>query len=296
MDATDRIERFTEKPKREEATSNWINAGTYIMEPDVLAGIPARQRWSVERAVFPGLLRDGRPLYGYRSNAYWMDIGTPDKYLQAHATCSVTAWRSNYSRTANCSPQMCAREKVTFVHTSASITGPVVLGKNCHISGGAAIIGPTVLGDNCFLARALTLNRWWHGRTPTSPPIATVAIVWSLQTPHIGADCIVENGAIVGTMLQRVSATTFRGHETLAGYGAARQKHQLLMSKDSLLLLHGALGASSQFAPLTPLLEDRFEVHTARFRRHGTSPTPMTVPSPWTTLSATSSTIFRRTP
>src|SRR4051794_74092 len=69
MDTRGQIQKFTEKPKREEATSNWINAGTYVLEPEALEHIPAGQRYSVERGLFPTLLKAGRPLFGYRTEA-----------------------------------------------------------------------------------------------------------------------------------------------------------------------------------------------------------------------------------
>jgi mannose-1-phosphate guanylyltransferase len=76
---------FVEKPPWGRAPTNWINAGTYVLEHSVLEHIPLRLTVSIERETFPRMLdRPGR-LYGYRSDAYWLDIGTPAKYLQAHA-------------------------------------------------------------------------------------------------------------------------------------------------------------------------------------------------------------------
>jgi NDP-sugar pyrophosphorylase family protein len=75
---------FVEKPAPDKAPSNWINAGTYIVEPSFLARIPPRLKMSVEREVFPKMLAQRGLLYGYRSGCYWLDIGTPEKYLQAH--------------------------------------------------------------------------------------------------------------------------------------------------------------------------------------------------------------------
>ena len=79
-----RITRFLEKPSADEITCNTINAGTYILEPEVLKVIPSGENYSFERGVFPGLLRDQRPVYAYVSEGYWIDIGTPQKYMQVH--------------------------------------------------------------------------------------------------------------------------------------------------------------------------------------------------------------------
>ena len=75
---------FIEKPPREEAPTNQINAGVYVLEPSVLDRIPAGKEWSVERALFPELVADGGRVFALSTEAYWMDVGTPDKYLQAN--------------------------------------------------------------------------------------------------------------------------------------------------------------------------------------------------------------------
>ncbi len=75
---------FVEKPAQGKAPSNWINAGTYVVEPAFLDRIPTRLNVSVERETFPRMLARPGLLYGFKSDAYWLDIGTPEKYLQAH--------------------------------------------------------------------------------------------------------------------------------------------------------------------------------------------------------------------
>ena len=79
-----RIQAFIEKPPRDEAPTNLINAGIYVLEPSILDRIPKGEVWSAERQLFPGLVEEGAPLYAMGTDAYWMDIGTPDKYLQAN--------------------------------------------------------------------------------------------------------------------------------------------------------------------------------------------------------------------
>lgn len=79
-----RVARFLEKPGRDQVTCDTINAGLYVLEPEVLQTIPAGVNTSFEREVFPGLLAGGRPVFAYVSPGYWIDIGIPQKYLQAH--------------------------------------------------------------------------------------------------------------------------------------------------------------------------------------------------------------------
>jgi mannose-1-phosphate guanylyltransferase len=82
-DADGRVEAFIEKPPRDEAPTNLINAGTYVLEPSVLARIPEGRRVSIERETFPALA-EARTLYALGSDVYWLDTGTPDAYLRAH--------------------------------------------------------------------------------------------------------------------------------------------------------------------------------------------------------------------
>lgn len=85
QDADGRITAFREKDPERGAAGGWINAGTYILEPSTLADIPADTEWSFEYQVFPGLLERGERMQAFRSNAYWLDIGTRERYLEAHA-------------------------------------------------------------------------------------------------------------------------------------------------------------------------------------------------------------------
>ena len=82
-DVAGQVEAFIEKPPADEAPSNAINAGTYVLEPSVLGRIPVGRKVSVERETFPALVADGS-LYALDGNAYWLDAGTPETYLQAN--------------------------------------------------------------------------------------------------------------------------------------------------------------------------------------------------------------------
>jgi mannose-1-phosphate guanylyltransferase len=77
----DRIQRFVEKPKREEAPSRWINAGLGVWKREVLARIPGPGPVSWEQEVVPNLLADG--VYAFRAHGFWEDAGTPERLLRA---------------------------------------------------------------------------------------------------------------------------------------------------------------------------------------------------------------------
>ena len=80
VDADGRVIAFVEKPPPGEAPTDWINAGTYVLEPSVLGRIPAGRRVSIERETFPALVGQ-RTLFARHSPAYWIDAGTPVAYL-----------------------------------------------------------------------------------------------------------------------------------------------------------------------------------------------------------------------
>jgi mannose-1-phosphate guanylyltransferase len=82
IDADGRVVEFVEKPSRDQAPSRWINAGAYVLEPDVLNRIDPEGKVSIERVTFPALAAEGR-LFGFQTETYWIDAGTPATYLRA---------------------------------------------------------------------------------------------------------------------------------------------------------------------------------------------------------------------
>ena len=141
-DSKNRVQRFVEKPPWAEVTTNMINAGVYIVEPEILNKIPPGTRYMFEHHLFPGLLREGSAMLGYKSDEYWIDIGTPQKYLKAHHDL-MKKWPGNEVKT----------EGKSQIHSSAFVEGPVVIGDGCIIEAGARILGPTVVGPGCRICQ-----------------------------------------------------------------------------------------------------------------------------------------------
>jgi NDP-sugar pyrophosphorylase family protein len=135
---------FVEKPPKGKAPTDWINAGTYVLEPSVLQRIPERLTVSIERETFPRMLEDPSRLYAMASDAYWIDIGTPDKYLQAHA--DVLAGALGRERAPG------AREPMpgiwvqgdAHVDGEARLEAPVLLGDGARVEAGARVAGSVV--------------------------------------------------------------------------------------------------------------------------------------------------------
>jgi len=146
-DAESKITRFLEKPKRSQITTNTINAGTYILEPEILAQIPPKTKVSLEREVFPLLLEQGKPVYAYPASSYWIDIGTPEKYFQLHRDL-LNGKSSQYVPTL---PGEVVLGEQSHIHSTAQIKGPVMIGNNCAIGRNVQLIGPVVIGSGCTI-------------------------------------------------------------------------------------------------------------------------------------------------
>lgn len=146
---------FREKPAPNEIVSHFINAGVYLFEPDVLRRIPTDRAVSVEREVFPELLEKGKRIAVYKGCNYWLDIGTPAKYMQAH--------RDGFDGRLRL-PEADFHQHAVYSSLNAKISGtavlrgPVYLGKNVHIEPGA-IVGPhVVVGDNGVIGRNCSIS------------------------------------------------------------------------------------------------------------------------------------------
>jgi len=156
-DATGRVQSFVEKPPKGKEPTNEINAGTYLLEPEVLDMIPAGRNVSIERETFPKILADGGALYAYTTADYWIDLGRPEHYLAAHRDVLSGAMplALEPGLSGEGANALKGHPGVTApVHADAGVTidasakvGPnVVLGKDCTI-GAKAVIRDSVLWE-----------------------------------------------------------------------------------------------------------------------------------------------------
>ncbi len=169
LDLDDRILRFVEKPPAGEAPSRWANAGVWLFEPDVLTRIPAGRRSMVETELFPQLIAAGERLQGYTERCFWVDIGTPERYLAVQLRLlEEPALRILPLDTWPGTPFLRAESPggaPPAVSPDAHIRGPVLLGGGARIEQSATIIGPAVLGRGCRLGEGGRLERsvLWDG-------------------------------------------------------------------------------------------------------------------------------------
>src|SRR5689334_21286943 len=130
------ITEFLEKPSPDRIDTDEINAGAYLLERSVLDRIPPGRAVSIEREVFPELIGEG--LYGIRLEGYWIDIGTPERFLEAN-------WDILEGR-------------VETVVTDR-IEGPAMVGAGSEVSPEAELRPPCVLGTGCRIGAGAVIDR-----------------------------------------------------------------------------------------------------------------------------------------
>ena len=186
-----RVTRFLEKPDRTEITTNMINAGAYILEPEVLAGIPAQTVVSFEREVFPQLLARREPIYAYSSPAYWIDIGTPQKYLQVHRDLL-----SGKCRQYGLAIDTVLIGEQSEVHPTAEITGPVMIAGNCSIRRRVKLTGPVVIGAGSIIMEDSVIESSIIWRKARLGPRATLKQSILADNCCLGEDSICKDAVL----------------------------------------------------------------------------------------------------
>ena len=109
------------------------------------------------------LLERGEPVYGYPFSGYWLDMGTPEKYLQLN--CDLLLAKAKSALIDGLEGGMVHRGEGVVLHPSAEIVGPAVLGSGCKIGQGVRIRGPVVMGPDCHIGEGAVIERavLWEG-------------------------------------------------------------------------------------------------------------------------------------
>ena len=133
-----RVIEFLEK--MDKPVTNWINAGCYIFNAHVIKSIPFGIVTSVERETFPGLIQDNQRVFGYKENAYWLDIGTPTALFKA----SRDRIKGDF-----------VAHPTALIDSSATLTGGTSVGANVSIAGGVHL-------DNCIVSESAVIGEGAH--------------------------------------------------------------------------------------------------------------------------------------
>jgi mannose-1-phosphate guanylyltransferase len=172
-DVAGQVEAFIEKPPADEAPSNAINAGTYVLEPSVLGRIPVGRKVSVERETFPALVADGT-LYALDGGAYWVDAGTPETYVQANLDLLT--------------------DGASDVHPGAAIAETAHVERSV-VGAGATVAEDATLTEAIVLAGATVGAGARVHRSVVGPGASVGPGAELLDLTVVGADVAVEAGA-----------------------------------------------------------------------------------------------------
>jgi mannose-1-phosphate guanylyltransferase len=178
-DADGRVTAFVEKPPREEAPTDLINAGTYVMEPSVLERIAPGGPVNVERVTFPAMVADGS-LFAIDGDTYWLDAGTPASYLAANL--DLIGGRRGPAEAG--------------VHPDAEIDGAVtgaVVGPRAVVEAGAVVSGAVVLPGAVIGRGALVQG----------------AIIGA--GARVGARAVVDDGTVLGDGIEVAAGVDLHG-------------------------------------------------------------------------------------
>ena len=190
------VRRFLEKPGDDEITCNTINAGIYVLEPETFDRIPKDTAWSIERSFFPSLIERGETFVAYVYDGYWIDIGTPAKYLQVHR--DIMDGRYAAPPFTDPSQPRAWVSPGAKVEDAVELHGPCFVDEGAVIKNGARVLPYSVVGRQSHVDEAAVVEGaiiWpngWIGRE------ATVRDAILGRNCHIGRNAMVDNGAVLG--------------------------------------------------------------------------------------------------
>jgi NDP-sugar pyrophosphorylase family protein len=184
---------FQEKPSPETARSDMANAGIYIFEPEILEMIPAGF-YDFGKQLFPRLVEEKVPFYGYPMVEYWNDVGGLEKYIQSNYDAMQGAVQLNIpGKKVSSSTWLGERVKID---SSARFEGAVIIGDRCHI-GKDVYIKDAVIGDKCVVEEGavITGSVIWSDAVLGEGAQAAGSVIGNFC--HIGARAVIQEGAII---------------------------------------------------------------------------------------------------
>jgi mannose-1-phosphate guanylyltransferase len=201
------VRDFLEKPSPDAIDTNMISAGAYVLERSILELVPADRNVSIEREVWPRLVGNG--LYAFSSESYWLDIGTPDRYLQGtfdiiegNVKTAVTERLGEGWLAVDASADVQGRvvppaviERGARIAPGAHVGSLVVLGADVTVAAGATversvILGGTTIGEGCTLRDCIVAGGCEIG---ANTQITGGAVLGEGVT--IGSDNVIAHGA-----------------------------------------------------------------------------------------------------
>lgn len=142
---------FQEKPKREEALSNYISTGIYVLEPEIFDHIPELGEFGFGRQLFPSLVQKRLPVLGVEIEGYWSDVGTLRQYRQTNFDALTRSVQLNLPQEVQRSGLTLWKDESAQIDQGSTLSGRIMLGKNSCVRSGATLSGTVVIGDNVIV-------------------------------------------------------------------------------------------------------------------------------------------------
>jgi NDP-sugar pyrophosphorylase family protein len=202
-----RVRRFLEKPSADEITCDTINAGVYVLEPETFDRIPRDVSYSIERAYFPSLIERQETFVAYVDRGYWIDIGTPEKYVQVHRDMFDGKFAGGLFAAADRSKPIVSPE--ARVEEGVTLEGPCFIDAGAHLKRGVTIGPYTVLCRGVVVeedARISGTIIWQNSRVGENAVIDGPIIG---RGCHIGRNAALKGGAVIGDKSQLTDYTHF---------------------------------------------------------------------------------------
>jgi NDP-sugar pyrophosphorylase family protein len=204
-DTQGNIRRFLEKPRPEEITTNRINAGIYVLEPDTFDRIPSEVSWSIERSYFPSLIERAETFVAYNYDGYWIDIGTHEKYIQVHR--DIMDGRFSTAPFNGGTREWIAPD--ARVETGATVQGPCFIDEGVVIKPGAKVGPYSVIGRQTHVEEEAVIDGaiiWPNTRVSREASVGTAIIG---RNSHLGRNVTVSSGAVLGDRTTLTDFTRF---------------------------------------------------------------------------------------
>lgn len=202
-----RIKRFLEKPSWGEVFSDTVNTGMYILEPSVFDYMEHGRSFDWSQDIFPQILREEKPLFGYVMEEYWCDVGNLNQYREAQYT--VLDGHTNVRLTGSNRSGIWVSDG-TDIEPDVQVIAPSIIGKNVKIKSGATVGPYAVIGDNCIVEEGAVIHRsvLWDNVYVGRGARLTACTVCSHVM--IQEDCTIQEGAVIGERCKIERESTIR--------------------------------------------------------------------------------------
>jgi NDP-sugar pyrophosphorylase family protein len=195
-DPSGNVTRFIEKPNPDEITTNNINAGIYVLEPDTFERIPKEVSWSIERSFFPSLIERNETFVAHVYGGYWIDIGTPEKYSQVHR--DIMDGRFAAAPFLGLAGARTAVAADARIEDGATVEGPCFIDEGVSVKAGARVGPYSVIGrqtrveENAVVEGAIV---WPNCRISRDAEVRNAIIG---RNCHVGRSVTLDHGAVLG--------------------------------------------------------------------------------------------------